>query len=144
MGFNQKDIEVAIDFAKKRTFKAVLEGDSVNFIRTPADIPNHIRPKVVEVLESCAEYFERTIFMGEYEPRKEDLPFPEFTNSLDDINYKLNHFQEEYLFEVKKAVESEKIAHSPFAKMMLKHKQSVNKDKIDRLKKEQAESQKKK
>ena len=142
MGYNQKDIDSAIEFAKARTFKAELKHESLEFTRIPAEIPSHIREKVAEVLEDCAAYFERTVFMGEYERREEDPPFPEFDNTLDDINHKLNYFQEEYLFEVKKAVEAEKITHSLFAQTMLKHRQMANQDKIKRLKKEQEEKQK--
>ncbi len=143
MGFNQKEIDDAIEFAETRSFKAELKHQStINFIRIPAVIPDHIRPKVAEVLEDCAEYFERTVFMGEYEPRKDDPPLPDFDNSLDDINYKLDYFREEYVFEVKKAVDAEKITHSLFAQTMLKHKKMMNQKKIERLKKEQAENQK--
>ena len=143
MGFNKKEIDDAIEFADTRIFKAELKHQNLNFIRIPATIPDHIRPKVAEVLEDCADYFERTVFMGEYEPRKDDPPFPEFDNTLDDINHKLEYFREEYVFEVKKAVEAEKITHSLFAQTMLRHKKMMNQDKIKRLKKEQAENQNK-
>jgi hypothetical protein len=140
MGFNQKEIDNAIEFSKTRTFKAEVKHQDIQFIRIPADIPDHIREKVAEVLEDCADYFERTIFMGEYEPRKEDPPFPKFDNTLDEINHHLDYFQEEYVFEVKKAVEAEKITHSLFAQTMLRHKKMMNQDKIKRLKKEQEEN----
>jgi len=143
MGFNQKEIDNAIEFAKTRTFKAELKHQDIQFIRIPAEIPGHIRGKVAEVLEDCADYFERAIFMGDYEPRQEDPPFPKFDNSLDEINHLLDYFQEEYLFEVKKAVEAEKITHSPFTQAMLKHQKMMNQDKIKRLKKEQEDKQNK-
>lgn len=143
MGFNQKEIADAIEFAKTRSFKAELKHQDIQFTRIPAEIPGHIREKVAEVLEDCADYFERTIFMGEYERREEDPPFPKFDNSLEEINHHLNYFQEEYVAEVKKAVEAEKITHSLFAQTMLRHKKLMNQDKINRLKKEQDEKLKK-
>ncbi len=77
--------------------------------------------------------------MGEYEPRQEDGPLPEFDNVIDDINYKLNYFLDEFIYEVKRATEAEKITISPFAQEMLKYRKFQNKQKIERLKKEQEE-----
>lgn len=139
MAFEPKDIEIAQEFAMKARFKAQLDPrdrKSVQFIMEP-EIPADMKPKVFDVIKSCADYFQRAIFLEEYEHREKDGPMPEFDNVIAEINYKLDYFIEEFVFEVKHATEAEKITISPFAKEMLKFRKMQNKQKADRLKKEQ-------
>jgi hypothetical protein len=139
MAFEPKDIEIAREFAEQVTFKAQPDPNdrsSIQFIMEP-EIPKDMKPKIADVIEACADYFHRSVFLGEFEPRKEDGPLPTFDNALDDINYKLNYFLDEFIYEVKRATEAEKITISPFAQEMLKYRKLQNKQKIERLKKEQ-------
>ena len=139
MVFDEKEIEFARKFVAKVKFKAELDPNdpkSVRFIMEP-QFPQEIGPEMADVLRSCADYFQRSIFLGEYEPREEDGPLPEFANAIDDMNYKLDYFLEEFRYEVKKAIEAEKVSISPFAREMLKYRKITNRRKSDRPKKDQ-------
>ena len=142
MAFEPIDIVTAKEFAARIRFKAELDptDQTVRFVMEPA-IPKDMKPKIADVITSCADYYQRSLFLGEYEVRKEDGPLPKFANPLDEINYKLDFFLEEFRAEVSRATEAEKIKISPFAREMLKYRNFMNRQKIERLKREQEQKQ---
>ena len=97
MAFEAEDIEGARAFAATVRFEAELDAEdqkTVRFVMKP-EIPKDMKPKIADVIESCADYFQRSIFMGDYEPRTEDGPFPAFVNAIDELNHNLDYFLEE-------------------------------------------------
>ncbi len=107
MGHKKEEIEQALDFANKLEFIAKLDSSrngSIEFCLSK-QIPGSLSNEIQEMLNLCIEYYQRSIFMGEYQGADENPPKHQSNEPLEDINFCLAYYKTHFIKEVKKAID---------------------------------------
>ena len=80
MAFTQNEFDKGVEFAKSVSFTAEMDPDKYDELKfsMQPDFPKFFSDRMKETIQSCADYYYRSLFFGEYEPRRDAEPFPEF------------------------------------------------------------------
>lgn len=141
MSYTPEEVAQARAFAEELKITADVDprdGKTLCFIRTP-EIPESFNDEIKSTLDLCIEYHQRSVFTGEYlsiDPNPPD--YRSASNPLDEINFFLNHYKDEFLKEVDKGLDLNEDIYddkrpkrkmTPFAKIMMKHQAQQRKKK---------------
>ena len=90
MAFSQEDIDIALDYAETVKLTASLNPDDNKTIdfHISKEIPESIKDEdVKELLDIAVNYYQRSIFTGEYLMADDDPPTRTSGEPIDDINF---------------------------------------------------------
>ena len=106
MAFSQEDIDIALDYAETVKLTASLNPDDNKTIdfHISKEIPESIKDEdVKELLDIAVNYYQRSIFTGEYLMADDDPPTRTSGEPIDDINFYLSYYKTHLKEELKKA-----------------------------------------
>jgi hypothetical protein len=138
MAFSQDDIDLALEHAETVKLTASLssaDNKTIDF-HVSKEIPDTIKDNdVKELLDIAINYYQRSIFTGEYLAADDDPPTRKSGEPIDDINFYLSYYKTHLKEELKKAFnlneDFEATAHddgpiiSPFAQVMLDYRKKI-------------------
>ncbi len=135
MSYSQTDIDSAMAFAKRVKIKASINSQdrqTVDFSRSE-EIPKDLEGEVKDLLEIAVQYYQRSIWTGEYLMQDEDPPVRPSGDPLEDINFYLSYYKNKLIEELQKAYELDeglkpkvnKPKISPFAEQMILHRKEM-------------------
>jgi hypothetical protein len=137
MAYSQEDIAKALRFAETVKLTATLDesdGKTIQFHRSD-NLPVDMDAEVRELLEIAVQYYQRSIFTGEYLMADNEPPVRRSGQPIDDINFFLSYYQTKLIEELKKAFElddslnqvsNEEVPKiSPFAQVMLDYRKKM-------------------
>lgn len=123
MSYSQPELDIALKYVK--TVKVIAEFDPhdkkiIQFHRDPS-IPESLSKEVIELIECCFQFFQRTVFTGEYDLFEENQPKLDFKDIIEELNFKLDHHKDNFIYEVKKSLGliEEKIETQPDQKIKI-------------------------
>lgn len=137
MSYSQKDIDRSLDFAERIRITATLDpkdNQSILFQHSET-LPPDLSEETRSLLEIAVQYYQRSIFTGEYLMEDDDPPVRKSGEPIDDINFYLSYYKSKLIDELKKAFDLDsdlklkvnKPRISPYAEQMLKFRKAAMK-----------------
>ncbi len=135
MSYIQKDVQRSLDFAEKIRLTATLDpaDDRSILFHQSEELPKDLDEEVKSLLDIAIQYYQRSIFTGEYLREDDDPPVRRSGEPIDDINFYLGYYKTKLIEELKKAfdlddeikgkVDGPRI--SPYAEQMLKYRKEM-------------------
>ena len=105
MGYPLEEVKKALSFAKEVRFSATINVDdnkSIDF-KQSMEIPTDLEKEVKSLLEIAIQYYQRSIFTGEYMMEDDDPPVKRSGEPIDDINFYLGYYKAKLVEELRKA-----------------------------------------
>lgn len=137
MTYSESDIAKALAYAERVKFSATLDpedGRTIQFHRSE-ELPVEMEEEARDLLEIAIQYYQRSIFTGEYLIADLDPPVRKSGEPIDDVNFFLSYYQTKLIDELKRAFELEtplnpepkveKPKISPYAEVMLAYKKKL-------------------
>ena len=137
MTFSQQEIEIALNFAETVKLTAALntqDNRTIDFHQSE-ELPSALNEEVKELLDIAIQYYQRSIFTGEYLMEDDSPPTRKSGEPIDDINFYLGYYKDKVIEELKKAFdldennkldsEAGKPQLTPFTKVMLEYRKKM-------------------
>lgn len=147
MALKQSDVDIAVKFADRVRLEALLDSDDNEMIdfKMLDPIPEELTGDVRDLLEIAIQYYQRSVFTGEYLIEDDSPPKRPESDPIDDINFYLSYYRDKLIEELKKAydldddlqikVHQEERKINPYAQAMLEYRKEMmarqKKDKKD-------------
>ena len=137
MNVTQEDIDIVIDYVNKLKITASIDDNDTRLVQFhwSDPLPSGIDDEAKDLLEISVQYYQRSVFTGEYLMEDDNPPVRKSGNTIDDINFYLKYYTFKLIEELKKAFDlddnlkirtvEDQIVMTPYAKAMLEYQKKI-------------------
>jgi hypothetical protein len=136
MTITKDDLQSALDYAARIIITAEIDPTDKRLVRFgwSESLPSDLNEEALELLELSVQYYQRTVFTGEYLAEDNDPPVHKTGDRLDDIDYYLVYYKQKLIDEIKKSFGLDHLGKkitddgrmiTPFAEVMLQHRKKI-------------------
>lgn len=138
MSFKKEEVAAALTYADRLLIKASLDpSDNKTLVFTKSEeIPAGLDEEIRLMLDLSIQYYQRSVFTGEYLQEDSNPPVRVATDAVDDLNFFLGYYKDKLLKELRKALDVDTELKAikpdgpkltPYAEAMLKYRKEMMK-----------------
>lgn len=105
MTITRNDLKRALEYAERVKITAEIDPSDKRLVQFDwsEPIPPDLSEEAAEYLELSLQYYQRTVFTGEYLMEDDDPPARASGNRIDDVNFYLDHYKQKLFSEISKS-----------------------------------------
>ncbi len=138
MTITRNDLKIALEYSKQLEITASIDPTDERLVQFSwsEPIPPELDEEAAEYLEISLQYYQRTVFTGEYLRDDDNPPVHTSGEHIDDINFYLDHYKPKLFAEISKAFGLEEMGKkrvtqqgrimTPYVEAMLEYRKRMS------------------
>ncbi len=137
MTITQDDLKTALGYANRLKITSSIDTSDARILQFhwSEPLPSGLTDEAEKLLDIAVQYYQRTVFTGEYLAEDNNPPVRKSGDRIEDINYYLEHYKPKLITEIKKAfgfdenrkktITEEGRIMTPYAEAMLEYQKKL-------------------